>query len=82
MKIRVEQSVPVSESIYVVLRDVIFAADNLNNQPGLMFWLDKDEADKLAFQLNSLLQDMERSKELSDGKAGEELREMQPLEKE
>lgn len=32
-----------------------------------IFWLDKDQADKLAFHINSCLQDVERAEEMVAG---------------
>ena len=49
------------EDIIVTLKDAQFSVDAIGN-PNILFWLSEDEADKLSFQLSSVLQDRERRK--------------------
>lgn len=58
-EIRVDDS---KAGIRVVIRNIDFSVDCIGNT-SIMFWLDDDEADRLAFQLNSALQDKERTKD-------------------
>jgi hypothetical protein len=63
-------------NLSVVLEsDISFTVDCIG-KPRLMFWLTKDQADKLAFQIGSALQDHD----LKTLKAGDELREINPIE--
>lgn len=50
------------EDIAVVLTNITFSCDNVGNIPNVIFWLNSDEADSLAFHLQSVLQDRERRK--------------------
>jgi len=52
------------DSVMVTLQD--FPAHVSTILPSITFWLTPDEADKLAFQLSSLLQDMEINKKMYD----------------
>ncbi len=47
------------EDIIVALKDAQFSVDAIG-KPNILFWLNEDEADKLSFQLQSVLQDRER----------------------
>ena len=49
------------EDITIILKDISFSVDAIG-EPNIMFWLTPDEADKLSFQLQSVLQDRERRK--------------------
>ena len=49
------------EDIIVSLQDAQFSVDAIG-KPNILFWLSEDEADKLCFQLQSVLQDRERRK--------------------
>lgn len=60
MEINVSDDKPVGiDEIMVNLCDIDFTCDTIGRN-SLMFWLSPDEADKLAFHLNSVLQDRER----------------------
>ena len=63
------------KDILVRISDIDFSVDNIG-KPSLMFWLTPDLADRLAFHLNCVLQDIERRKDADNLKAGEEYREM------
>jgi len=61
-KPEVMPQIDVNESnagIRVILKNIDFSVDCIGNR-SIMFWLDDDEADRLAFHLNSCLQDKER----------------------
>jgi hypothetical protein len=49
------------EDVTIVLKDASFCVDTIG-KPSILFWLNEDEADKLSFQLSSVLQDRERRK--------------------
>jgi hypothetical protein len=61
------------KDIMVRISDIDFSVDNIG-KPSMMFWLTPDLADRLAFHLNCVLQDIERKKEQDNLKASEELR--------
>ena len=60
MKIEVRE-VQGTEDIPVSLTGVQFTVDTIGT-PRILFWLSEDEADKLCFHLQSVLQDRERRK--------------------
>lgn len=49
------------EDIIVTLKDASFSVDAIG-KPSIMFWLNENEADRLCFHLQSVLQDRERRK--------------------
>lgn len=65
----------------VILHDVNFQVSTIGGL-SLYFFVDEDTADSLQFHLGSALQELERQKDLYRDKCSEELRDMQPLEKE
>ena len=68
------------KDILVSINGVDFNCDTVGNGT-IMFWLTEDQADSLHFHIGSTLQELERNKELSNLRAGEELRELTPLER-
>jgi len=62
MKIKVDQDDIEPHKIYVTLREANAQVSTLLNE--VFFALTLDEADKLAFQLNSVLQDIERNAQI------------------
>ena len=63
MKIEVRDEVG-REDIIVSLQDAQFSVSAIG-KPHIIFWLNEDEADKLCFHLQSVLQDRERRKTLT-----------------
>ena len=61
MKIEVQDEERALDLITVVLKDASFSVDAIG-KPSILFWLNEDEADKLCFHLQSVLQDRERRK--------------------
>lgn len=59
-----------NKSIQVVINDVKFNCDAIG-KPYIMFWVDEDIADKLAFHLRAVVEDRQRVKE-KQNKAGQE----------
>ncbi len=64
-------------NLMINLSNLSFTVDAIG-KPSLSFWLDQDQADRLAFGINAAIQDYE----MKTLKAGETLRELTPLDKE
>ncbi len=64
-------------NLMINLTNVSFTTDVIG-KPCLSFWLDQDQADRLAFGINAAIQDYE----MKTLKAGETLRETEALPKE
>jgi hypothetical protein len=68
------------KDILVSINGVDFNCDTIGNKT-IMFWLTQDQADSVQFHIASALQELERKRENDTLKAGEELRDTSPLEK-
>jgi hypothetical protein len=63
MKIKVKDNLKNGlKDLQVVISDVEFCCDVIGKKPSIMFWLDEDSSDSLAFHLSTILQDRERAK--------------------
>jgi hypothetical protein len=49
------------KSIQVVINDVKFSCDAIG-KPYIMFWIDEEKASSLAWHLNTVIEDRERTK--------------------
>ncbi len=75
IKIRVDEN-PIDKSIGIMVSGSVFQVNTFFDTTTVNFFLTPDLADKLAFHIQSILQDQDIRREESKLKAGMELREM------
>ena len=50
-------------SIYITANGALFSINNVAPDGQIAFWLTQDQADKLQFQISTVLQDIDRRKD-------------------
>jgi hypothetical protein len=63
-------------------KDLVINLNTFFGVNSVITFIPKDQIHSLAIQLGQISEDIMRTKDLKDGKAGEELRSLTPLEKE